>query len=331
MRDEEDDSMMIEDQEERRLYVAEDNKEVGVCEVCQAEVVLHSTASMSKHVREHHSTLFSCPFCSFARKSSKIVLKHVERDHRNEAPAAILCPSCGVVNLGFREHLSHLETHTTLSCPQCSKQFRDEGKYRRHRGSCQKSGAEQVCSYCGKFYKHLQNHIYSAHTDRGTEKCLLCDYSSAIPGGVSSHFKRVHNKPEVCGLCNKTVKDLKRHIRRGICSLTEEDRRTIPCTQCTKVFTQKYHLERHISNVHMRNKDFRCSKCTYKTSSSFNLSIHVKRVHEGKELKSDCPFCSKKVFNLDWHMKAYHQEELLSSAGIELDRGLSRADVQKLL
>jgi DNA-directed RNA polymerase subunit RPC12/RpoP len=83
-------------------------------------------------------------------------------------------------------------------------------------------------------------------------------------------------QPEVCVLCKKTVKDLKKHQRRGNCLKPQEERKVYPCHSCEKSFTQKHHLVRHVDNIHLKTRDVLCAHCAYKTTNNFNLKIHVR-------------------------------------------------------
>jgi len=289
------------------------------CSICQERVEIVSKRSMSSHIKLKHSTKFYCPYCNASKCSGVLMLRHIEREHVGAAPRPVLCTTCGDVSTGFNQYLQHIKIHSVVTCQVCSKQFSDTARYKRHYAVCHAVGRDEVCPYCGKKYKHLKSHIYAAHTEREADQCTVCEFSSHIPGSVANHLRRVHSKPEVCQVCHKTVKDLKRHLRRKVCFVKEEsERRKHNCTQCEKVFTQKFHLERHINSVHLKTRSHFCTQCSYKTTNNFNLNIHIKRIHERKELRTDCPFCCKQVYNIDFHIKAYHQEEMLSSVGLEV-------------
>lgn len=165
----------------------------------------------------------------------------------------------------------------------------------------------EMCPHCGKTYKYLAFHIYKSHSDRSF-KCSACDYTSPLKCYVKSHFNNVHvGKSVACDLCGKIVKNIEEHKLRG-CPLRKKFTK-FSCDKCSKTFSLRNGLNRHIKNIHMNLKDRTCPHCDYRTSEGFNLRIHILRVHEGKHFKTTCQFCGKNVNSLDWHIKTYHVEE----------------------
>jgi len=168
-----------------------------------------------------------------------------------------------------------------------------------------------MCPHCGKYYKRLQQHILTNHSDN-KKTCPKCDLFLLHQCIINKHYRTIHeSEGKKCEHCGKLIKDMKRHLLRGcIVSEVVKCEKKFTCTECGKQLRTKHKLRAHIDSVHLKIKDKVCTQCDYKTSSKFNLKIHITRVHEGKMLKSNCPYCEKQVFGLEWHLQTYHQKEI---------------------
>ena len=101
----------------------------------------------------------------------------------------------------------------------------------------------------------MPNHLYTAHPDvsNGTVyKCDKCDYTTLSKFSISSHKKSHSLQLQECPVCKRKVKYLSKHIKRGNCVNKKEP---IPCELCDKVFTDKWHVKRHVKIVHMQVKN----------------------------------------------------------------------------
>ena len=53
------------------------------------------------------------------------------------------------------------------------------------------------------------------------------------------------------------------------------------CEDCNREFKKKYHLRRHIENVHL--KQFQCKSCNAKFKTEDELSLHKEAKHPNNQ------------------------------------------------
>ena len=133
------------------------------------------------------------------------------------------------------------------------------------------------------------------------------------PGNKPSEFKKIssqdHGFPTksqktdlTCTICSKTFSkktSLKKHIEA-----VHEGLKPFECPTCKKSFYEISHLKAHISEVHDKIKNFQCPKCDKKFGRKNHVNEHVAVTHDKikrdhgfptKSQKTDltCTICSK--------------------------------------
>ncbi|KAK3097444.1 hypothetical protein FSP39_009689 [Pinctada imbricata] len=174
---------------------------------------------------------------------------------------------------------------------------------------------ELKCQKCGyqAFYTHqYQTHIAS-HVDE-TQKCKCCSYVTFDKDSLIQHFKENHPRcicPE-CDFMAEYAYVIKRHMMRhtaigctcDICGKTYKDQYILKmhvkmvhmpaevlfeCTVCSKKFTRKAHLKRHL-RIHEPEKPYKCPHCDYRGCERSDISKHI-LIHE--EPRHVCEICGK--------------------------------------
>ena len=209
-----------------------------------------------------------------------------------------------------------MNTHI-LNCEICGHSCAGLGRYRQHQNRHRfepDQKAKIPCYICGKevVTGSMPSHISAQHpaSSGGPQlKCDLCDYTTYNKFYMGSHKKRHQNKMVKCPVCDRMVKYLESHVRRGNCFTKKE---ATPCDLCNKTFTSVSHLKRHVRQIHMQIKDKLCDICDYRTYTSFNLKIHKAKMHTKESLEVFCDICNQKTMNLDHHKKLQHFEEYVS-------------------
>ena len=124
--------------------------------------------------------------------------------------------------------------------------------------------------------------------------------------------------------CNKTYTrsaHLKRHLLKhhGQPAKTQDDKEDleasenrIKCTQCPKVFSNKYSLQKH-SKVHLDSQRYTCQKCGKTFHKHHFLTSHIALEHQegGANRKITCKKCDKGFLyesQLKRHFTRHHEK-----------------------
>ena len=91
-----------------------------------------------------------------------------------------------------------------------------------------------------------------------------------------------------CEFCTKIFSE-KKSLRRHIATI-HEGKMPFNCKYCNKNFIQNVQLDNHIALVHEGKEPFKCKICEGNL-----MSTHISTIHEGK-MAFKCKFCNKKFF-----------------------------------
>lgn len=167
------------------------SKQVFECDVCQ-----HSTNSkleMQRHLNSHlsNSKLFHCKICpDKAYSHSNNLSRHMAAFHLNKKHYCDDCNNCFTQRGSLNEHRRNMHQNplneAKFKCESCHKVLNTLKMYqqhlKRHDGNLVKEGNQpthvkpikmkpivvdgvpkkkyrRLCPWCGKFYKHLEEHM----------------------------------------------------------------------------------------------------------------------------------------------------------------------------
>ena len=85
--------------------------------------------------------------------------------------------------------------------------------------------------------------------------------------------------------------------------------KSFKCEVCSKLFTSKPSLQRHVKTIHRQSSDFECSICKKICPSNLHLLHHQSKHIDTKDYQ--CKFCDKKFaseFYVTLHEKRFHGE-----------------------
>ena len=101
--------------------------------------------------------------------------------------------------------------------------------------------------------------------------------------------------------------------RDTLVSLLTKLRKRFSCSYCEKQFTKKYHLERHVTSVHLHIR-YHCKICPKSFASKEKLKHHIQVKHEKTHNETNyaiaCDICGKRFSckdSLRIHLKVIHE------------------------
>ncbi|XP_059474666.1 zinc finger protein 436 isoform X1 [Neocloeon triangulifer] len=161
------------------------------------------------------------------------------------------------------------------------------------------SGGDYECVDCQKKFKlksSLERHRRVIHFEGETYSCPECDARCPDKGTLARHmYTHTGLKPYTCNRCDKMFSrkyHLERHVIQTGCD--GKPKPSHPCQVCGRMFSRKdnlrEHLRAHAGQV-KRKKKYNCEFCNKEFHGTSLLQIHT-RIHTG-ERPYPCDFCEK--------------------------------------
>ncbi|ODM92814.1 putative zinc finger protein [Orchesella cincta] len=295
----------------------------------------HLSKPKKAKMQENHK----CLVCGKCYTNSKTLSRHMFY-HTNERPFS--CSKCGKASKTAAHLKLHQRVHSNYKCSKCPKKFVTSITLKQHFQIFHENKLipkEKKCDICPKSFNsssQLSAHKLT-HTEIKNFSCLFCDHRSRSLAHLMGHLKHKHigEKPYPCSKCSATYassSSLKSHIQR-VHRL--EKRANNKCSVCSKTFSHKYELNRHLK-FHNGEKPFKCllcGKCFYfrwmlnthilsheKTHScdvcqnSFatarSLKTHQQTHYERVRIKcAECPITFFNKNGLQSHVRQVHRQE----------------------
>jgi len=208
-------------------------------------------------IRAHHLKLLNCPLCTRKYWKESKLKEHMKMHHAEKK-------------------IKKEETdrrYEISRCPECKEQLHTKVE----------------------MYVHRLTHLIPEFKK---VKCPFCDNNQYSFDGLKEHVKSVHNLKDkwFCPICPVARTFTHRnsllvHISTYHFDPAREAPSTFPCSQCSKVFSSKALLGKHINNNHlgptvteMYYKMFKCDICEKSYDKLYDLKKHMKARHMNNQV-----------------------------------------------
>lgn len=148
--------------------------------------------------------------------------------------------------------------------------------------------SEELC-YAVSRYLEIAGHKYDIESH-------LLDYNQEAPEEMHEDIKAA----VITNILNKEASDQEQQAGRFSCTWAG----------CSKSFSKKCHMYRHIRQTHEKSEQIECSECDEILSCGQSLKSHMETKHSNKKLK--CKVCGSELANkssLRRHMLGVHSDQ----------------------
>lgn len=178
------------------------------------------------------------------------------------------------------------ENSSKFICKICNTKFKEKRYLLQHLRTFHKDNSKNLlCLYCNEIFTHRcqrLRHIRKIHPEVFEEN----------PKSSKISKDKLNRSCNICSKVFKTEKFLQVH------NSTHHKAQSHECSKCSKKFSFKQSLERHIKAIHEDKRDFKCSECQRAFRSQYELNQHHEKMHvEVKKMipveSLTCDVCDK--------------------------------------
>lgn len=265
---------------------------------------------------------YSCDLCFKIFTSKSLIRKHINKIHLTVDNNPLQCNVCKK-EFNKMQHLKdhHLAIHTdhTFNCNSCDRTFSFKSALARHRKVVHENKKNFVCSQCGKKFGtnfDLQQHFTGHHSEvsKLERTCKFCNKTFMKERNLRMHIEAIHGEKKfICEICSKIFSyksAMDRHLK-----VVHYKHKSHKCSVCAKIFGNRYDLTNHFDFYHSNENSgkYQCHECQKSFISSSALFRHQKGVHENIKQKahheSKCKICKEILSNKyqkEKHMAQVH-------------------------
>ena len=133
---------------------------------------------------------------------------------------------------------------------------------------------------CQKLFKTkegYEQHVQAIHKGVRPYPCPYCEYKAHLKQSLESHIQAVHAGIKYpCDMCDYKAPQ-KGHIKRHKLTVHGFGLR-YPCTYCQKTFSCNQTFQRHMREVHVKDR-FPCSLCDFVGYRQDHFNSHMRKSH----------------------------------------------------
>ncbi|XP_036449478.1 zinc finger protein 1035 [Colossoma macropomum] len=227
-----------------------------------------------------------CPHCPKRFRFRSYLLRHI-RSHLRKQKFA--CMHCGQKYDSQQQYLQHeafcdgvfkdSKTKILNESAKSKAVSEDASNLKDTRVTIKENDGEFKCSFCTKTFtkpRNLRRHILT-HTDVKPYRCKACESSFSRYDHLKLHQAHCKGKRQRLEVrIEKISVDLS---GTGWQTKVQQASDVFECNVCSKQFSARSNLTRHISMLHSTFKPFTCKRCGNKYSSKKTLRTHLLRVN----------------------------------------------------
>lgn len=312
------------------LHILRRHKNInsGHCLFCK-KMFLDKT-HLNVHIEKDHSDVKTSPFCAYCGKmhTTEADLKtHILRHHFNDYNAQFSEEISLKDNLLSNDTLNHVNSQTVVNLSNTSNAF--DKVFSKNLESNHQEVIDKNESCTSSFYVKPKQEV-NEQQEVPNVCCAMCDFKSKEDSEMTEHII-CHQTAEnnFCKICCQFFcsKDFNKHLNHGpefqglqckYCSDLTHDAVHLKChtkkmhheidlhncKYCSKVYTEKSALLKHIKIKHTPDKeDKSCKFCKTSFKNDRHYSNHIEYAHR---TTLDCKICGKELQN--WKKLQYHEK-----------------------
>lgn len=241
----------------------------------------------------------SCKLCPKEISNHNDYIKHINRCHDVDVDTEIFYKISYFFNL----------SDDTMSCLECDEKFKFFAPLLRHVNKYHNKSKKYICDHCGLAFAlkgTIKHHLRNKHSSLPTS-CKICGENFETKINLTIHVRQEHRTGKfACDFCSETFES--RYARKTHIAIVHNVKSMqYPCHICSKIFTTRSILMKHVSGTHLKEKFTTCHICGFKgydlNALRRHLATHDREIYQ-------CNICYRKfhknknyVAHMDKHSK----------------------------
>ncbi|XP_023945553.1 zinc finger protein 62 homolog [Bicyclus anynana] len=309
----------------------EDSEQSYKCMHCDR--VYNSDRSLKHHIKLKHTANdpVKCQYCDKICKNKYYLAYHITTHNNTSWSKCDYCHKEFKSKRNIRRHIEY--THLGMQrykCIECETLFKEKRSLRKHvRVKHPNSPVFPQCHICHKRFesaKSCKTHLKLLHSfNMNTHPCDLCSVSFDTLEALNIHLSTKHlaadeiYKCQECNLIFKGQEQFGKHCET-FHSITPSTKTAPHCIICSKDFSSRKNLKRHIKKFHTEfNADelatygsrgfltIDCAECIRSFNEDYYFEVYLEVKHSRESIVFTCESCNNSYNSLEFAIQRYKQ------------------------